>query len=103
MSKIEYFYDNKPNPLKGFFSGDLISQNDLIFNPTVMSQNNMVRRVDYNLYHGETTPYVRNWFYSYRSDNYPASVGYSEETIIYTTVSVLQHFSYNEEPTLPDK
>ncbi len=98
LTHIDYFYDNHYNPLQGFFSGDLISQDAFLDEPGSLCRNNMVRRVLHRLdAQGNPSTSEDPFNFTYRSnDGYPVSMSSSYESLYWTILHVTTRFHYGE-------
>ena len=96
MSKIEYAYDNNPNPMQGYFDPSLVSKDGFIDDPSCLCRNNLVRRTDYNYDNRNDTTYIHeySWNYRYLPDGYPASVTYTFPTMYWTEITTTETFTY---------
>ncbi len=97
LSKIEYAYDNHPNPFQGYFNSSLINRDGFIDDPSCLCQNNLVRRTDYHYDNrdGSTTTTQTDWSYQYSPNGYPSSVTTSYPTMYWTTITVKSTFFYD--------
>ena len=98
LSKIEYAYDNHPNPFQGYFNSSLISRDGIVDDPSCFCKNNLVRRTyyHYNSRDNTTSTSQSRWDYQYVRPPYPSSVTTTYHTLYWTDVTVKSYFYYDD-------
>jgi len=98
LSKIEYAYDNHPNPFQGYFNSSLISRDGIVDDPSCFCKNNLVHRTyyHYNSRDNTTSTSQSRWDYQYVRPPYPSSVTTTYHTLYWTDVTVKSYFYYGD-------
>ena len=73
VARTDYFYDDKPNPMKGFFRAENIAQ-IFLDNPSCFNSNNLIRHVRYDKEDHDIMQ--QSYSYQYQRDGYPCTISY---------------------------